>query len=223
MSPIKNTFFITGLGRSGTRFLATTLQRSRQYHVMHEWKLKGTRFRDKYLDQFPLYRFWLARYPFPSARKGYGEVNSHLRHVLMPNQIGQEARIPLRAIIERDPRDSIASAMNRPNQTMNDFNKVCDSVIRDYVRLQQILECSKLHYVRFSFEQMTQSLEYLQQIIDWTGISDVQVSKADVVRKVNQNKATWFPRHAEWKQRELDVFKRIVVENEYQEAIKYTK
>ena len=206
MTPISNTFFVTGLGRSGTKFLATLLQRSDQFRVVHEWKLRGTRLRDRHLKHFPLYRFWLARYPFAAARKGYGEVNSHLRKVLKPDALGPEARIPKRAIIERDPRDVIASAMNRRNRNSDDFAPLCEAVVRDYVNLQLILSEPGLGYDRFSFTQMTRDAAYLQQIVEWAGISDLQVTSSDVAHKVNENKVNWFPRHEEWDDEQRQIF-----------------
>ena len=74
MTPIPKTFFITGYGRSGTRFLALLLDRSKQYRVVHEWRIRGTPFRDGRMRRFPLYRFVLARRPFAAWRPGYGEV-----------------------------------------------------------------------------------------------------------------------------------------------------
>lgn len=60
---IPKTFFITGLGRSGTKFIATLLAGSAEYRVTHEWHTRWL------LDdgqacasaRFPLRSFWLDR------------------------------------------------------------------------------------------------------------------------------------------------------------------
>ena len=106
MRSIPDSFFITGLGRSGTKLLATILNRSASYRVVHEWHVPFPGLQDRWfkigrLTRFPVYRFLLARRPFPTLRKGYGEVNSLLRFTLHAGEPGWERYVPKRAVIFR--------------------------------------------------------------------------------------------------------------------------
>ncbi len=206
MTPIPRTFFITGLGRSGTTFLASALNRSREYHVVHEWKIPRTPFRDGRLQHFPLWRFYLARHPLGAHRLGYGEVNSHLRRTLGLQDAGREALIEKRGVILRDPRDIIASAMNRLGRTEADFAWLCDERLRDFATLQQLLAHPTLHYERFEFERLTTDPSYVRQIAEWAGITDLDVPAEVVRRKVNSSDGNWFPRWDGWTAAQRDIF-----------------
>lgn len=198
MTPIPKTFFITGLGRSGTAFLAEMLGQSEGHRVVHEWKIPRTPLRDGRLQRFPLWRFLLARYPFPSVRRGYGEVNSHLRRTLSPAGDGAEALIERRGIILREPRDVVASGMNRSGRTEADFEALCEDVLGDFARLQALLRHPTLHYETFEFERFTRDPAYVLEIAEWAGITDLSAADVTVERKVNVNKTSWFPRSDQW-------------------------
>ena len=200
---IPRTFFVTGLGRSGTKFLATILNRSRSHRVKHEWHLPVPGLQDRWLrigrlKQFPIYRFWLARYPFPGVRPGYGEVNSLLRFTLSAQRVGRERLVERRGLILRDPRDIVASAMNRGSLTLDDFPAVCERVLGMHFRLQALSEHPELGYRTFQFGRMTTDVAYLREIVAWTGIEDVVVTEQDLRVKINVNRNTWFPRWADW-------------------------
>lgn len=209
MQTIPKTFFITSTGRSGTAFLAKLLNRSRQYHVVHEWHIPRTRFQDGHLTRFPLFRFVLARRPLGKWRKGYGEVNSYLRKVTSLTAEGPERFIERRAVILRDPRDVIASGMNRQGKTKQDFELLCNMAIQAYARVIQLLNHPTLHYDSFEFDRMTTDLAYLQSLIDWTGITDLQVTADELEHKVNTSPSTWFPRWASWDDSERATYLRI--------------
>ncbi len=212
MAPLSETFFITGLGRSGTKLLATILNRSASYRVVHEWHWPLPGLQDRWfkigrLTRFPIYRFVLARWPFPRLRRGYGEVNSLLRFTLHAHAAGWERYVLRRGIILREPRDIIASAMNRGQRSWDDFPAVCDEVLDMYFRLKALAEHSSLDYRIFQFEKMIADPAYLQQIVDWTGINDVTVTREDLKAKVNVNVKQWFPQHADWDSATTDIYR----------------
>jgi len=211
MGPIPKTFFITGLGRSGTQFLARLLDRSPSYRVIHEWHLPVPGLRDTWFQcgwqkRFPLYRFLLARYPWAAARPGYGEVNSLLRFALDASRPGSERYIGKRGVIVRDPRDVIASVMNRRGHKAEDFPHVVRRVLTSYFRLLALTQLREPAYATFRFERMTTDLDYLRDVVAWTGIDDIQVEAADLATKVNVNKASWFPRWPEWEKRYVSIY-----------------
>jgi len=118
---LNNTFFITGLGRSGTKFLSKILNKSPKYRVIHEWHMPIPGFKDHKMKRFPFFRFVLFSSLFKIQNKGYGEVNSYLRFGLDPAYVGLEKYIEKKAIIKRAPEDVIASVMNRGGRTIQDF------------------------------------------------------------------------------------------------------
>lgn len=198
MTPIPKTFFITGLGRSGTAFLAAALGRARDYRVVHEWKIPRTPLRDGRLSHFPLWRFRLMRQPFGSLRPGYGEVNSHLRRTLSTTEAGKEALVERRGVILRDPRDVVASGMNRRGRTEDDFARLCDEKARDFARLLGLLAHPTLAYERFEFRRITTDADEIRRVAEWAGLGDLDVPDDIVARKVNTNRTSLFPRWSQW-------------------------
>lgn len=198
MTPISKTFFITGLGRSGTAFLASALGHARDYRVVHEWKIPRTPFRDGRLQHFPLWRFRMMRQPLGELRPGYGEVNSHLRRTLSTTEAGKAALIERRGVILRDPRDVIASAMNRGRRTEADFESLCDTIVRDFARLVALLSHPTLTYERFEFRRFTSSQDEIHRIAHWAGLGELDIPKDTVQRKVNTNSTDAFPRWPQW-------------------------
>jgi hypothetical protein len=205
---IPRTFLITGIGRSGTRFLATVLGRSHEYRVTHEWKVRAV-YSDRMLKRFPLLRFYLARYPLPAHRRGYGEVNSILRHHLGIEVPGPEQWLERRAIIVRDPREAITSAMNRQGRTDADFARYCETIVRSFARLRDVRQRSPLAYETFWFVDFTRSVEALQRIVDWSGIGDVRIDADTVSKKINTNTTSWFPKFDAWTAPHRELYDRI--------------
>lgn len=198
MTPIPKTFFITGLGRSGTKYLSSVLDRSRRYHVIHEWRVPRTPFQDTNLTHFPIWRFYLARHPLGDLRSGYGEVNSYLRRTIHPDRVGPEAAIEKRGIILRDPRDIVSSAMNRRGRTAADFPALCEDKVRGFARLLDLLAHPTLRYERFEFRRFTTEPAYVRQIAEWAGIDDLEIPPEVVAKKVNQSERSSFPRWGDW-------------------------
>lgn len=207
---IPNTFFITGLGRSGTAFLASVLNRSEKYKVVHEyWKEDWWR---KNIRTFPVHRFMSNKTKVLDAftrRKhiiGYGEVNSHLRHTIDPYKAGFEAMIGKRALIIRNPKDLISSAMNRHNRTIEDFEDVCNRVLKEYARIITFKNHPSLRYEVFDFEKATSDLKYLQGIVEWAGIPDLHVDEEIISKKINASKEFWFPKWEKWTEKQKNFF-----------------
>lgn len=200
---------MTGLGRSGTSFLARLMNRTRAFSVAHEWHIPLPGYEDLSLRRFPIHRFWLGRYPFPRYRTGYGEVNSYLRFFLNPAACGAERLIPKKAIIHRDPREVITSVMNRGGRTIADFDEVCDRILRMYWNLQGLLKLQSKSYRRIEFHEMVTDANYLYEILDWVGISDVKISPQDLATKVNQNDSSWFPEFREWEMKHIAHFEML--------------
>ena len=206
---INNTFLVTGLGRSGTSFLARLMNRTRACNVFHEWHLPVPGYEDLRLRKFPIHRFYLGRHPLAAYRKGYGEVNSYLRFYLDPMACGAEQLIPKKAIIHRDPREVITSVMNRGGRTIADFDEVCDRILRMYWNLRGLLKLQSESYRRVEFNQMVTDANYLYELLDWVGITDVDISPQDLATKVNQNDTSWFPEFKQWELQHISRFETL--------------
>jgi hypothetical protein len=116
-------FFITGIGHSGTMWLARVLgcphesPDPRNKAIWHPW------------TPFPVERFW-------AAGADYGEVNGMLRYHLSAQHPGRERLIPRRAWLRRDPRAIIASWMDDELvRGPDELAAVCGEVLWHYRNL----------------------------------------------------------------------------------------
>jgi len=165
---IKPNFLITGFGRTGTKFLAETLNQSKQWTVYHE--PRGN-------DMFNFSALRDINYTYNNSMY-YGEVNSYLRYMwnMLP--------IPNVIFLQRDPKDIILSTANRKaSHLMNKYAKE----IYDWYENVEMFDVS-LKYPVFDFEFYTTDKEYLHKLIKTAGIHDIDVDKIDLTKKVNENK-----------------------------------
>ena len=86
-------FVITSMGRSGTKFLAFMLNKSKIWDVKHEV--------DKTLE------FDASKVNLRFQKENYGEVSSFLRYIL------NEIEVEKKGVIIRDPRHVLVSTFNR--------------------------------------------------------------------------------------------------------------
>jgi len=162
----RNNFVIAGLGSSGSRFLAKVMDRSQQWHVVHEgisqsFDLGG---------ETPL----LAQLILDARPRFFGDVNGALLFHLL------ELRVGKRAVIIRNPRDMLLSwyceAEGRLPASFFSFNA------GGYFALDECIE----HGVKcIRFERMVTDLDYLRRIIRYFGIRDVEPTEEMLRTKVN--------------------------------------
>jgi len=166
-------FLITGLGRSGTGFLAKTLNKSNKFTVIQE-------FSNGEDDNIPGTAHWVlsqVQKRFDS-KDWYGEVNSRLRHVFLKLK-----RIDYRGIVIRHPLNIIESGLRRQVR---------------FIGLQQPHYRKRIfggfHYLDeaisagvdwWYFEDMVSDIVYLKQICNKIGIDDIDFSKIDLSIKVS--------------------------------------
>jgi len=169
-------FLITGFGRSGTLFLATVMNYSKKWTVLHE--------AGGYDD--------LKKNPIKSIQQRfnkdyYGEVNSYLRHRIL------QLKVSKKAIILRNPVDIWVSMANRKKPKL--WNGVILDLESSY---NEFLQIQKAGIKFFLFDRMVTDLSYLQGIFNYVGIDDMEVTKEMQAKKININK--------EIKYRKLDEF-----------------
>jgi hypothetical protein len=170
-----NNFAITAMGRSGTRFLAHTMNQSKRWMVAHEPSMFGDNPRG-----------WCghALVANPAIvndrlnqRDYYGEVNSFLRHVLLDLDVAQ------RGVLLRDPHDILVSALNWSKKPGVSKGRV-DMIGLGFMAMDRAIEDDEdVRVIRF--EEITTSVTTLQAVLTDFGIRDVKVTQATLAAKVN--------------------------------------
>lgn len=165
-------FLITGLGRSGTKFLAGVMNRSRVWTVAHEPN-----------DQEPLL-LTHVRDPLRFQTPFYGEVNSRMRWVANELGAGQLG------VIIRNPYEHCVSSYNKNRRLVEIEHPNANKSLRpghyeDGLRkLHQYIQAGA---TTIRFERMTSSPEYLESVLRAFGVTDVPVAADMPSQKKNVN------------------------------------
>jgi len=164
-------FLITAMGRSGTTFLSSNMNRSKKWVVFHE---PGDWHELKYPVERMQKRF---------DRNYYGEVNSYMRFVI------DKIKCEKKGIILRNPIDLWLSITSWHNQKRwvhvlkakwgQDF-KMFMKAIPHLLKLAETGE-----YYVISFERMITELGYLKAIFEHFEIDDVDVNDEMVNTRIN--------------------------------------
>lgn len=158
------TFAITGCSRSGTLFLATNLNLSKKWTVLHAVggydDLKGP------IEPIQL-RF---------NKNYYGEVNDYLRHHIL------KLKVSKKVLILRDPVDIWISLANRKKPKL--WNGVILELDKSY---NEFMIIHKAGIKFFLFDRMITDLEYLKNIFNYVGVDDVEVTREMQMKKINEN------------------------------------
>jgi len=169
----KSPFLITGAGRSGTKFLAETLNRSRIWNVLHE------RSNDhRYYESPTGWNASEVRARF--GREHYGEVNSQLRRIA-PALRDRGLRV---YFIVRHPRDIIKSIHKARERAAEEFLDTLHEVLP---ALTEVLLLKLLGFRYFKFENMVTSKAYLYDMVREIGVDDIQLSTVNLENKINTN------------------------------------
>lgn len=191
-------FFVVGIGRSGTTWLARLLDQSPSHRCLHEEADPRCKNVAQPYSPFPLDRFL-------SAGPNYGECHGMLRYHLsagVPN--GKEKMIPRRVWLRRNLLAVIASWMNGWDRSRDELSAVCYEVLWQYRNLQQWETMDKgARLVRM--EYLTTDLPALQEFTGWLEI-DLEVTP-EMQAPVNAQPASvkWFT----WTSGELEILRTI--------------
>jgi len=169
-------FLITGMGRSGTRFLAETMNLSKRCTVEHE-------------PGGPMD----ARQQAGEVQKRfdhdyYGEVNSLLRFV------SDDIKVDKRGLILRSPIDLWFSITTWHAQQRHKWPGDLADMKRTIPHLLNLAESGRYRVIYF--EQMVSDEGYLRDIFTDFGIHDVEITPELLKKKINQSpsnarRATW--------------------------------
>jgi len=159
-------FLITAMGRSGTKFLATTMNKSKTWTVKHE--PDGLNDLNSSIPQIQK-RF---------NRNYYGEINGIL------GLRADELIVEKKGVILRDPAEIWLSIANRrPKKQWGANIEYLKKVI-----FKLLYYSMKKEYKVISFKEMTGDKNYLDSIIKYFGIQDVEVTDEVLNTKINATK-----------------------------------
>ena len=163
---MKNAFAITGMGRSGTLFLATMMNRSEIWTVEHEpWPLYNLdEVMDVVHDRFD--------------RDNYGEVNSYLRDIFC------DLGVKKKGVIRRNPADVFISICNWEDDFVEKLPEKIDFIKRSFEAVDRVLEADDIYPI--VFERLTTEPDYINQVIADFGINDVVLKEEDLERKIHR-------------------------------------
>lgn len=153
-------FLISGHGRSGTKFLASVMNRSNRWIVLHEP---------------PPVAGPIEQIQQNFRRNFYGEVNSCRRCATFWN-----LDVAKKGVIVRDPREVLLSSINAhpASRWARDVWEL--AVTLEW--LEQVIRSCKFPVI--SFRRMTTDVDYLSAVLNTFGITDVALDASDL-RRIN--------------------------------------
>jgi hypothetical protein len=163
-------FLISGSGRSGTRFLANLMNKSKIWTVKHEPGASGV---ENYTSADSINQTY-KRFEFDGDH--YGEVNSMLRRILIHFPVRKKG------VLIRNPYDVYLSIINRKQNTER---KYLDEFIESLGIIDYALSKDK-KMRKIVFEKLVSDVDYAQDVLTFFGIDDVIVTEEDIKTKVNQ-------------------------------------
>lgn len=172
-------FLITSTGRTGTKFLARLMNRSKQCMVKHQPDNKDSQMEDKVhsIDEFfnnKIPEWQQKRF----NKQFYGEVNGALRYNFMDIQANKKG------IIYRDYKEVILSFAN--GRDIRSTTEGLIAKVKDvnlcHNAFHKILEDNP-QILLIDFNMMTTSKQYLLSVLRFFGIEDVDPNLC----KVNSN------------------------------------
>ena len=169
----KRSFLLTGTGRSGTTFLAETLNRSRTWEINHEspndhryLEVPDDRAANELKDRF--------------GKLYYGEVNSQLRRIA-PALNRRGVRV---YFIVRHPMDIIKSVHTARGRSKDQF---LDTLYEILPSLTDAFLLKLLGFKHFKFEKFTTDKMYFLEMMNELGVDDLCISKVNLKKKMNSN------------------------------------
>ena len=169
----KKAFLLTGTGRSGTLFLAKTLNRSQKWEVKHE-----SPYDHRYIDNHHDLAADELKDRFRETC--YGEVNSQLRRIA-PALKRRGLRVYSTV---RHPRDIIKSVHAARGRTRDQF---LDTLYQILPALTDVFLLKLLGVKFFKFEKFTTDKYYFLEMMNELGVEDLSISKVNLKEKINSN------------------------------------
>lgn len=144
-------FYITGFGRSGTKFLSRNMNLSNQWTVMHEPRADRDAFRDNIKE---------IQKTFDYEEDYYGEINSRLRHYI------GKIKVDKVGVILRDPKEIFVSMVWRKEEIKKSFES-----LKKFNK--EIMPSLDKDVIRINFHKMVKDINYLQEVMKKFGVDDI--------------------------------------------------
>ena len=169
----KKAFLLTGTGRSGTLFLAKTLNRSQKWEVKHE-----SPYDHRYIDNHHDLAADELKDRFRETY--YGEVNSQLR-TIAPALNRRGVRVYFTV---RHPMDIIKSVHTARGRSKDEFE---DTLYEVLPSLTAIFLLKLIGFRYFKFEKFTTDKYYFLEMMNELGVDDLSISDVNLKEKINSN------------------------------------
>jgi hypothetical protein len=168
-------FVIAGLGGSGTKFLATMLNKSQSWQVSHE----GMRNNVKGWDINHIEKCLNNK----RNKTNYGDVNGFLRCYL------DLIKCDRKAIILRDTKQILTSwydhwqAWNNKTAIKQYANhRLFNLFVETKWTIKKFEEYIESGMKVIQFSEMVSDVDYLNEIVKWCGIDDLTLYKEDMIK-----------------------------------------
>jgi hypothetical protein len=172
-----NNFIITGMPRSGTKFLAHAMDRSKNFNVVHDHEqMKMNKLRKSDINKY------ISFVNNRLNKENYGEISGLYRIDRDSKTSFDKFEANKKGIILRNPIKNIISLYNMAGM-VNGENYVTNLPTQLKI-LDQIANMEDVKVI--FFDQMTKDKDYLQSVIEYFGIEDVQITDDIVRKKVNE-------------------------------------
>lgn len=188
-------FLISGSGRSGTLFLATVLNRSKKWTVLHE---AGG------YDDFKINTIQEIQQRF--NKDHYGEVNGLLRYHI------KDLNIAKKSILIRDPVFAWISLANRKRSSI--WNRTLAELERSYAEFKSMLKFGDMGFILF--DRLMYDLPYLKSVFMYFGVDDVRVTRVLQSKKMGETEIKKYHDISEFNQKiqdrimkMLDIYRKI--------------
>lgn len=188
-------FLITGMGCSGTKFLADTLNLSPTWTVCHE-QPNDHQFLEPNKLSWAEFDVRLRKFV-----NHYGEVNSQLRRTVLSLKTRQTVRI---FALVRHPAEILQSVHDGRGRDRSEFNQ---SVIEISSGLKDAVMVMSLAETVIRFEEMVTGIGYLKDLAKILGITDIPWEQVDLKRKVNGHSHGSLGPIQDWSEREREYFR----------------
>ena len=185
---MKESFIISGMGRSGTLFLRTMMDRSAIWTVEHEPppRLHPHLHLKEIQDRFD--------------RNHYGEVNSYLRDVLF------DLKVRKKGVIRRNPANVFLSICNWEETFLDNLSSRMENVREAFEIVDRAVQTEDIYPI--VFEEMTSNAEYINRVIGDFGIPDVRLEPEDLKHKIHQSSSISYREFDDLPCEAIDEFRR---------------
>ena len=173
---MKKAFLITGIGRSGTKFLSNMLNKSTDYKVIHE--IEGD---SRYVEKPIADKALIKRF----SRKLYGEVNSYMRFV--SQDLNKKINLNTLYILRSPTEIALSCSFRRNKNKRQKYLNNISTFIYDYYYFIYNLNLKSNEILLF--DKFTSNPEYIIEMENFLDINilDKNFIVNNIKKKINSS------------------------------------